>query len=400
MPASAAGDPAVMKRSVMIPRQIVSMAYLEVPVLVSSGITSLDAFLGGGLALGDNIVWVADDADDLGPVVDMFLAVNPGAAYRVELKTLRADPPTRAARRSSAARFPTPEGLAALLLDESVVSGSRVAVVSFDDLMIHWGVDAAVEFYTLVCPQLFDRGAIAYWTATRDVIGPSALDRVSRVAQCVFEVRADRLRVRKAEGRPARVQGAVADFSCVDGVPLVSREHAVGRLGEGLRRLRADRGWSQTQLARVAGVTPAAISQAESGRRGLSLDTLVPLCESLGVGLDSLMGIGRPPNAWLARRDRASGPMVALFDEAAAGARVHLVHLASGETGKPPFLHKGPEMVLAAAGLVLVDLGEWTPVLRAGDGALVPDVPVLGWSNLGPRPAMLFWLALPAAPGR
>jgi transcriptional regulator with XRE-family HTH domain len=367
-------------------------------VQVSSGVPTLDSFLAGGLAEGDNIVWVADDVEDLAVVVERFLSVDPSAASLVEPRAVLGGQRRRGVPQGDVG-FPTPEQLSAMLLAPHVTTGSRVAVVSLDDLVIRWGAEEAVEFYVRTCPQLFDRGAVAYWVASRDVIGHSSLERISRVAQCVFELRAGRLRIRKAEGRPARVQGAVADFSAGDGVPVVSREHSVGRLGEGLRRLRADRGWSQTQLARVAGVSPAAISQAESGRRGLSLDTLVPLCESLGVGLDELLGIGRPPSPWLARRDRASGPVVPLFDEPAAGARVHLVRLGVGESGRPPLPHKGPEMVLAATGLVLIDLGEFTPVLRAGDGALVPDVAVQGWTNLGPEPATLFWLALPAAAG-
>ena len=361
---------------------------------VTSGVASLDAFLGGGLELGDNIVWVADDAADLDPVIAAFLEVDPPAARRFDLDG--DDGPVR----RQGARFPSPEMLETELLGADVTAGSRIAVVSFDGLVTHWGADAAVAFYTRTCPQLFDRAAIAYWTATRDLIGLSVLERVSLVAQCVFEVRAGRLRVRKAEGRPVRVQGAVADFSVDGSVPAVSREHAVGRLGEGLRRLRLERGWSQSQLARVAGVTPAAISQAESGRRGLSLDTLVPLCESLGVGLDELVGIGRAPSPWLGRRDRATptDDVVALFDASSAGARVHLVRLDVGADGRPPFVHKGTEIVLAATGLVLVDLGGSTPVLRAGDAALVSDVAVRGWTNLGPGPATLFWVTLSTPP--
>jgi len=150
------------------------------------------------------------------------------------------------------------------------------------------------------------------------------------------------------------------------------------------------------ELAQRAGVTPAAISQAESGRRGLSLDTVVRLCESLDVGLDDLLGIGGRPSPWLARHDRVvptpSGT-VPLFDDADAGARVHHVHLGEGQRGRPPQPHKGPEVVAVATGLVLVDLGESTPVLRAGDAVMASDVVVQGWTNLADGPSTLFWIA-------
>ena len=33
-----------------------------------------------------------------------------------------------------------------------------------------------------------------------------------------------------------------------------------------------------------------------------------------------------------------------------------------------------------------------TPVMRAGDALLALDQPVLGWTNLGPEPAEIFWV--------
>ena len=71
-----------------------------------------------------------------------------------------------------------------------------------------------------------------------------------------------------------------------------------------------------------------------------------------------------------------------------------LVELAPGGVGRPPHEHKGPELLLAAEGLVLVDLGASTPVLRAGDALMVSDVAVQGWSNLAEAPSRLFWVAV------
>lgn len=371
----------------------------------SSGVPTLDQLLAGGLAAGDNIVWVADRHGDLDPLISAFLAAGPAGDRVGRPRYLRLapdrgpEPPPGVDVVGMPAddAFPDPEALEALVLAPEVTAGSRIVVTSLDDLVLRWGAETAVRFYTSTCPQLFDRGAVAYWTATRELIGTAVLDGVARIAQCVFELRSDRLRIRKAEGRPQRVQGAVAEYRMEAGVPVVSREHAVGRVGEGLRRLRTDRGLTQTQLAGIAGVTPAAISQTESGRRGLSLDTLLPLCEALGVGIDDLVGLGRRPSPWLGRRDGGVGDgraTVPLFDDPGAGVRVHLVQLGPGEDGRPPVTHKGPELVLAATGLVLIDLGETTPVLRAGDGVMVTEVPVLRWTNLHTGPSTLFWLAL------
>ena len=152
---------------------------------------------------------------------------------------------------------------------------------------------------------------------------------------------------------------------------------------------------TQRQLAELAGVTPAAISQAESGRRGLSLETLVPLCDRLRISLDDLLGVRPLHRHLLARRDRhpLGDGWTALFDDPDLGTRVYRVELKADEQGSPPFVHKGIEVVLVAQGLVLLDLGDDTPVMRAGDALMVTADPIKSWLCLGPGPAELFWIA-------
>src|SRR5690606_31385818 len=91
-------------------------------------------------------------------------------------------------------------------------------------------------------------------------------------------------------------------------------------------------------------------------------------------------------------RVQARGGISALLDDPATGLRSYLVHLGPGERGGPPVVHKGPELVVVAAGLVQLDLGPETPVMRAGDAALATTVAVRGWQNLLPSPARFFWV--------
>ncbi|MGH2729067.1 MAG: helix-turn-helix domain-containing protein, partial [Actinomycetota bacterium] len=158
--------------------------------------------------------------------------------------------------------------------------------------------------------------------------------------------------------------------------------------------LRSERSLSQADLARLAGVSPSAISQAEGGQRGLSLDTLLTLTAQVGIGLDSLLDNEDRPDYTLARRDRGRelGASRFLLDDPSAGLRVYLVNLAPGEKGNPPVSHKGAELVLVARGLVLVDLGESSPAVRAGDAILAARVPILSWHNLSPDSSVLFWI--------
>ena len=373
----------------------------------SSGLVSLDTFLEGGLRRGDNVVWLADERRSADPFLAAFLEAGSGVCRTVHLGPSSTHPgaPPSGGRPSGGGDTIVMDqagpdadlaDVEAALLAADIVSGSRVVIDALDDLVIRWGAAAATKFYRRTCPRLFDRGAIAYWVGSRDVLGAAVIDGVSKVAQCVFDVRGTRLRVAKAEGRSSRLQGAVVGLEEVDGRIVVSREHAVGRIGEGLRRVRRDRNLTQAQVATLAGVTAGAISQAESGRRGLSLDSLIPLCEALGIGVDEILGTGRTPDPLVARHDRelSTDQVVPLLDDPSGGHRTYLVRLGPEESIAPPFPHKGSELILVAKGLVLVDLGDTTPVLRTGDALVARRVPVLRWSNLDDDRAELFWIAL------
>ncbi|MGY6501461.1 MAG: helix-turn-helix domain-containing protein [Acidimicrobiales bacterium] len=370
----------------------------------TSGLPSLDAVLGGGLVLGDNVVWLGETERDLEGIAAAFLAPDDGPRLLV---TTGAEPPgiSPDVERHHADLASGPDAVAALeraLTTSDIAEGTRLVIDGLDDLLTRWGAVETVAFYRRVCPRLLDLGTVALWTGTRGMLGASVVHGITKIAQCVLERRDDRLRITKAEGRPHRVQGMLVELVPAPTSPTgftVGREHAVGRLGEGLRRIRSERNLTQGQLAALAGVTPAAISQAETGRRGLSLDTVVPLCETLGVTVDDLLGGRGSIDHHLVRHDRrgdgAAGAhpgVVPLFDDPGADLRAFLTTLGGHESGAPTFAHKGVEMILVADGLVLVDLGDQTPVLRAGDALMVNRVPIRSWENLRPDPARLFWV--------
>lgn len=372
----------------------------------TTGVPTLDAFLGGGLLAGDNVVWVDDDR----PAALWFCRQMLGAGSAAGPNRFVSfggggDPPllppdVEVVDLPTTGRRADPAALATAILALDHPEGSRIVFDGLDALVARWGAPAALQLYTTVCPRLFERGALAYWTGSREWLSNALLESITRIAQCVFDVRDRRLRVAKAEGRPAQRQGALVDVERRDdGTFELGREHVVGRVGAGMRRVRQARNLTQSQIATLANVTPAAISQTESGRRGLSLETLVPLCETLGIGLDDLLGTAATQDVVLARRDRLAvgHDVVALFDDPARGPRTYLVRLDVGESGAPPFTHKGVELVLVASGLVLLDTGDSTPVMRAGDAVMVRRVVIERWTNLGDEPAQLFWVASDAS---
>jgi len=62
----------------------------------------------------------------------------------------------------------------------------------------------------------------------------------------------------------------------------------VEQLGENVRRLRNERGWSQQELADKVGIIQPAISQIESGNIRPRYTTLLALANALDVSLDTL----------------------------------------------------------------------------------------------------------------
>ncbi len=55
-----------------------------------------------------------------------------------------------------------------------------------------------------------------------------------------------------------------------------------------LRAWRAERGWSQEELAQRAGCSPTLIALIETGKRQPSLETARRIARALGLGLDEL----------------------------------------------------------------------------------------------------------------
>lgn len=377
---------------------------------VPSGVPDVDDLL-GGLILGDNVVWVLDDANVVRQLEDALLAEAVARGEGCFYVSTTGDPAKLAARLGPGVTVldARPRGRYgdAAVLETAIIEGARskppgyVVVDGLKEFSRRWGPAKAVAFFSRVCPRLFDLGAIAYWRAPRAALGRSFIEQITNVTQCVLEIGEGHLRVVKAEGRPASVQGRLLRLDVTDGQLHLEDERALGRLGRGLERVRRERNLNQSDIARLAGVTPSAISQAEAGRRGLSLDTLLLLSERLGMGLDELLAAAPTGGYVLARHPRTpADATTALLDDPKAGLRAYLVRLGPGESGEPDFLHKGVELVLVASGLVQLIIGDDTPVLRAGDVALATTVAVSGWRNLMNGPALLFWVLRDEPPAR
>jgi transcriptional regulator with XRE-family HTH domain len=366
----------------------------------SSGVAPLDELL-GGLFWGDNVVWeVARPAAG-----DPFYDAAAAARYDVRIAIRLGDserPPAGFeiidARPGREHAQPAP-----LLRAIGVCCrrGERNLVLfpGLDAMAEQWGATVAEAFFVRCCPQLLGLGAVAYWTMPAGGAYPRLRRTVEEVTQCVFSVRDDRLRIAKAEGRPPGVEGTVFRLRIEHGRPQLTPAPIAARIGTALRAARLKRHLSQSDLARLVGVSPSSMSQAERGQSGLSLETLLELAGKLNMTLDELLRgelaagyrLGRlrqPPR----RGASTSTQPIALLDDPEVGLRAYLIRIPARATVEPHLAHKGIELVAVASGLVQVLLATGRPVLRAGEALLAEDLPMTGWRNLSAGDAALFWI--------
>jgi transcriptional regulator with XRE-family HTH domain len=374
---------------------------MTAPGPATSGIADLDRTL-GGLFWGDNVVWELRRNASVEPFVRALLAAGAQAESFAHVSMGAGEaPPLGGAIDVIDASVGGRNGRPGELLSAVRAYAGRAerTILVFDPLDAmaeRWGTDIARRFFASCCPMLLEIGAIAYWS----IGGADALAALRReveeITQCVLVVDDHRVRIAKADGRPAGVEGSVLTVSRQAGELRLTATPAAARLAAALRSLRQRRGLSQTDLAALAGVSPSAISHAERGQSGLSLDTLLDLSAHLNVTLDELLRGEVVRGYRLARRhdpsERSRSSLLPLLDELGVGLRVFLARLPPRASGRPDERHKGVEAVTVAAGLVQIELGDRRAALRAGEALVAEASSITGWRNVGESEAMLFWI--------
>jgi transcriptional regulator with XRE-family HTH domain len=371
----------------------------------ATGVAELDRAL-GGLYWGDNVVWVWEGAelaaqgvfydaiarrrDDFGKTGYIVASSDPAEVKArwpwIEILDARTGTPAASPRGllEAVRRFCVQARRPLLLFD------------SLEALSGRWGMRTAGDFFGRCCPMLLDLGAIAYWSVPGASQYRTLHREIEQITQCILVVGEGRIRISKAEGRPPGAQGQLFRYSVRDGTPQLQPAQAVARVGAALRAYRLRRDLSQSDLARLAGVSPSAISQVERGERGLSLETLLALAGRLNITLDELLGGEVTPDYRIGRRHRvedvSDGAVLPLLDDAETGMRAYLVSLPRSATVEAPFTHKGAELVGVVSGLVQVVLGSGRPVLRRGETLLASRRGIDAWRNVGESDAQCLWV--------
>ena len=371
----------------------------------ATGVAELDRAL-DGLYWGDNVVWVweGSEASSQGLFYDA-IAQRREVFGRTGYVIVSSDPAKVKARwpwvEILDARTGTPNASPRGLIEavRQFCAHARRPLLLFDSLEPlagRWGLRTASDFFGRCCPMLLDLGAIAYWSVPGANQYRTLHREIEQITQCIIVVGEGRIRISKAEGRPPGAQGQLFRYSVQDGTLQLEPAQAVARVGAALRAYRLRRELSQSDLARLAGVSPSAISQVERGERGLSLETLFALAGRLNITLDELLGGEVTPDYRIGRRhgaaDAPAASVTPLLDDAEAGMRAYLVSLPRSATVEVPFTHKGTELVGVVSGLVQVLVGSGRPVLRRGETLLASRRGIDAWRNVGDGDAQCLWV--------
>ncbi len=425
---------------------------------VASGVSQLDRLL-GGLFIGDNVVWL----DDSGSLASVFclnliqasqtqnkpviyvsfdrsprnlldklgsLAENPnltildcftwgkGAGSDVFLRFYyenKTDWPCRIIRVDEP-RLPTHVMDALYGVHSSMTEDVRFVFESITGMQDLWGgEDSISKFYTHSCPRLYELNAVAYWIMEKNAHSSRLRAQITQIAQVSIDLSIKRgstsLTILKAEGRGMDNLHKPYNYWTKDLNISFEEERKTSRgieLGARLREVRTKRGLSQTELAKLVGVTPSTISQVESNLIYPSLPALLKMAEVLSVDVSSFfqdkLNVARKvvfsaaESSEIKLPDMPEGALVASllipvdFD---AQTEPYLIEFtADAKLPSHFFIHKGEEFGYLLSGKLKMMVDKAVYNLKPGDVVFLTSEMPTQWINPGPAVARLLWLKI------
>jgi transcriptional regulator with XRE-family HTH domain/KaiC/GvpD/RAD55 family RecA-like ATPase len=423
---------------------------------IATGVSQLDLLL-GGLFIGDNVVW-HDDAgslasvfclnfiqasevqnrpiiyisfdrsprnllEKLGPLADydgltildcftygkgegseVFLKFykNNESVYRC--KVLPSDEPRRVDKVMDAFYG----------IHREMEGDVRFIFESLTGMQELWGGEEnLLKFYTHSCPRLYELNTVAYWIMEKGAHSSRLKSQLNQIAQVAIDLSVKRgktyLTILKAENRDQETMNIAHSYWARDlNIAFDSEKRTSGKidLGMRLKELRTKRGLSQTDLAKLVGVTPSTISQVESNLIYPSLPALIKMAEILSVDVSSFFhDSAYASNRVIFTNSEASKIKMPDLPENSIEASLltpldfdpkaepYLIDILPKKTlSSHFFIHKGEEMGYLLSGKLQLRLEKAIYTLRAGDIVYLTSEIPSQWKNLGSSPARLLWI--------
>ena len=423
---------------------------------VASGVSQLDRLL-GGLYIGDNVVW-HDDAGSLASVFCLnFIQISQSQNRPVIYVSFDRSPKNLLDKLG-----PLSENPLLTILDcftNGKGAGSPIFLKVYEEAKSEWpctillvedprdmnhfmdtlyGVHAPMEgdvrfvfesitgmqelwggeehiinFYSHSCPRLYELNTVAYWILEKSAHSSRLKAQINQIAQVAIDLAIKRgttsLTILKAEKRSLDNLHRPQSYWTKDlTVTFDAERRTSGRVDLGLRlkELRTKRGLSQTELAKLVGVTPSTISQVESNLIYPSLPALLKMAEVLSVEISSFFqDKTEQKKRFIFTSAEAVDVKFPDLPEGAVFAKLlspldfeakaepYLIEIPPKE--KLPshfFVHKGEEIGYLLSGRLQVKLEKAAYSLRSGDVIYLTSEMPTQWKNPGPGVAKLLWM--------
>lgn len=425
---------------------------------VASGVSQLDRLL-GGLFIGDNVVW-HDDAGSLASVFCLnFVQTSQSQNKPIIYVTFDRSPRNLLEKLGPLAEYPAltildcftwgkgagsdvflrfyyearPEWPCRIVrVDEprhadqvmdalygihSSMSGDvRFVFESITGMQELWGSEEHIlNFYSHSCPRLYELNTIAYWILEKNAHSSKLRAQINQIAQVAIELSIKRgntsLTILKGEKRSLDNMHKPFNYWTRDlTVVFEDEKRSSGKIELGLRlkEVRTKRGLSQTELAKLVGVTPSTISQVESNLIYPSLPALVKMAEVLSVDVSSFfqarsdMGkrlVFATADASEIKLSDLPGEMISakLLTPVDFDARGEPYIIEIAPDARIPthfFIHKGEEMGYVLSGKLQMTVEKAVYKLRSGDVIYLASEMPSNWHNPGPSVAKLLWIKI------
>lgn len=277
------------------------------------------------------------------------------------------------------------------------------------------GEDAISRFYSHTCPRLYELNTIGYWIIEKDAHSKRLKAMINQVAQVVVELSLKRgrnsLTVIKAEKRDLENLNTPHWYSTKGLTVSFASKRIFSEqidLGKRIKDHRSMRGLSQTEIARLIGVTPSNISQIENNLIYPSLPALLKIAEVLTVDVTQLLSkmpvshkqtvysefIGGEihlPNVSL----KSASIRQKLPSDASSYVELYLIEIFPGkEIPSHFFMHKAEEFGYVLDGKVEMTVKGEIHTARTGDMIhLTAEIPSR-WRNPQSHEARLLWVKI------
>jgi transcriptional regulator with XRE-family HTH domain/KaiC/GvpD/RAD55 family RecA-like ATPase len=426
-------------------------------IRIASGVSQLDRLL-GGLFIGDNVVW-HDDAgslaavfclnfiqasqaqnrpliyvsfdrsprnliEKLGPLADNRQLIildcftyGKGAGSEVFLKFYEKKEPKLPCQ---IVRVDEPRRVNQVMdafygIHGTLEGDVRFVFESLTGMEELWGGEQLLNFYSHSCPRLYELNTIAYWIIEKRAHSPRLRAQINQIAQVAIDLSVKRgktsLTILKAEKRNLDTMNRPFTYWSKDlRITFDSEKRSTGwfDLGLRLKEFRTRRGLSQTELAKLVGVTPSTISQVESDLIYPSLPALLKMAEILAVDVSSffqesadvknrvIFPSGESVDVKFSDLpERSIHASLLTPVDFEPKAEPYLIEIYPNKTLPSHFfVHKGEEVGYLLSGKLQLKLGKAVYTVRARDVIYLTSEMPSQWKNPGPGTARLLWIKI------